>query len=438
MTEHVLATRAAPASTRTGRDPGAPAARTQVRDALRERRGEPLSELQRERMESRLGVDLRTVRIRTDAEAARTAAVIGARALASGDVIALAPGESTADESLLTHELVHLRQQAEGRTAPLSGLGGDPGVRGGLEAEASAGRSAAPAARPPAPMATRGDVVQAQMAQPAQQRYTSSSTAHRAVARESAADRRVSTQGVNLERAERQNRTLAVRLGWAARLADVRPDWAALWDAGELDAFADAVAAWQRTTHIRPADGILGRNTWARIRPIGEVIAEREVDLAESKKLCYMATRERLTEGYAQATGERLGTGASADMFKWILGSRVDKMADIPQEYRATGAAGALVYAGRGTFVTEADIWDQKALRPGAALQVWWSRADYDSLVAATAKGGEFGTSAVFVRYEGDDAMVVLHYDRPVTWRRDSYEVFIAANVNARSEPAAE
>jgi hypothetical protein len=248
------------------------------------------------------------------------------------------------------------------------------------------------------------------------------------------ATRRVSTQGINLAKAERQNRALATRLGWEDRLAEFRPEWAALWAGDDVDGFADAVAAWQRASKIKPVDGILGRGSWARIRPIGEVIAERAVDMAESKKTCFVAAKERLTEGYKQATGEKLGTGDDADMFNWILKSRVDKMSEIPEEYRATGAPGALVYAGRGTFVSEAGIWDDKELLPGAALQVWGSRSGYESLVDATATGGVYGTSAVFVRYEGDDQMVVLHFDRAETWSRDSYDVFIGANLAAREE----
>jgi hypothetical protein len=243
---------------------------------------------------------------------------------------------------------------------------------------------------------------------------------------------RVSTEGINLVRAERGNQRAATQLGWDARLAEFRPEWATLWATGNVDAFADAVAAWQRAAKLKPVDGILGRGSWARIRPIGEVIAERSVNWADSKTTCFVAATERLTEGYAQATGEKLGKGDNSKVFDWIRKSRVDKMADIPEAYRGTGAAGAIVYAGRGTFVPDGDIWDGKGLLPGAALQVWNSRDGYQSLVDATATGGVPGTSAVFVRYEGDDEMVVLHFDRAETWSRGDYEVFIGANLNAR------
>jgi Domain of unknown function (DUF4157) len=73
-------------------------------------------------MEHRLGHDFATVRIHTDARAAASASVLGARAYTSGNKIVFATGayapNSPSGQRLLAHELVHVVQH---RTAPASG-----------------------------------------------------------------------------------------------------------------------------------------------------------------------------------------------------------------------------------------------------------------------------------------------------------------------------
>ena len=240
--------------------------------------------------------------------------------------------------------------------------------------------------------------------------------------------------GVNYASAERRNRNYATRLGWASRLADVRPDWHALWTTGNVNGFADAVAGFQSAEKFKVVDGVLGPKTWNRVRPIGEVIAEQAVTWEDSKSVCFRAAEERLKKGYEKATGEKLVAKDDAKMFDWILKSRPDKMAEVPEEYRGTGAAGALVYLGKGAFVSEADIWDGRALRPGAAMQGWWDKSGYEDLKAAKATGGVGGTSFVFVEYVGDDKMRVLHFDQVEVWKRDYFEVWIGANLLGRED----
>ena len=117
-------------------------------------------------------------------------------------------------------------------------------------------------------------------------------------------------------------------------------------------------------------------------------------------------------------------------------------MLDVDEQYRGTGAAGAIVYAGLGTFVPEADIW-KGVLRPGAAIQVWADREAFDLLrVGETEEEGKkrritandanfFGTSLVFVRYDPNDPnrVLVRHFGRSEWMDKSRWAVWVAANI---------
>jgi hypothetical protein len=231
-------------------------------------------------------------------------------------------------------------------------------------------------------------------------------------------------KGLDYKLLERRNRAWAKSLGWGERLKDFKPDLAALWDADEQEAFADAVAAYQREQGLK-ADGELGPGTWNRLRPIGEVIAD--VRKTEAYDLCYMFSRERMETGYRKATGKALVGKGERQKYDWILGSRVEHMKDVPEEYRGKGAAGALVFLGKGEFV--ADVW--KDLKPGAALQVWRHAEAVDKLKEGE-EGDEdtyYGTSAVFLEYTDDgNAMKVLHWNGVETWDKSRWGLIIGAN----------
>lgn len=78
--------------------------------------GRPLDTELRARLEPRFGHDFSRVRVHTDAEAARSAQEIGARAYTAGEHVAFAAGEyspGTGEGSrLLAHELAHVVQQS--------------------------------------------------------------------------------------------------------------------------------------------------------------------------------------------------------------------------------------------------------------------------------------------------------------------------------------
>ena len=188
------------------------------------------------------------------------------------------------------------------------------------------------------------------------------------------------------------------------------------------------MAAFQATLGIKD-NGILGSRTWDRIIPIGEVIAKQRVKWQNSKYVCTIAAKERLTKGYKRATGQSLIPKDEKKMVKYILQSF--NLKNVEKQYRGTGAAGALVYLGKGKFVNQNEIWTKKSLTPGAALQVWGSKKKFGQLKAG--KDIEaYGTAAIFVKYIGKNEMQVLHFDRLEKWNESSYAVWIGANLLGR------
>jgi hypothetical protein len=123
---------------------------------------------------------------------------------------------------------------------------------------------------------------------------------------------------------------------------------------------------------------------------------------------------------------------------------------DVDEQYRATGAAGALVYSGQGTFVSEADIWAGK-LQTGAAMQVWAYKDSYDLLRKGefTEKDGKtrpikkgdanfLGTSYVFLRYDDttNEKLLVRHHSGVEWVSKSDWAVWVAANPGTAPAPA--
>lgn len=222
--------------------------------------------------------------------------------------------------------------------------------------------------------------------------------------------------------------------------------WSDLWVSGKLNALADQVASFQIDVGVpeKSIDGVLGPQTWARLAGLGEAMAGiAEVTWPKSENTCTVASEERIKRGYKLATGRtfELPEDKNASDFNVILQSINDRLLDMPEQYRGTGAAGALVYAGLGKFVSESDIWAGK-LEPGAAIQVWGNRKDFDLMRAGRIKengkwrrindsdASFFGTSFIFIRYDTDtnDRMLVRHFGGSEWKSKASFEKWVAAN----------
>jgi Domain of unknown function (DUF4157) len=119
-------------------------------------RGRPLEPTSRTEMESAFGADFGSVRIRTDPDAGRQAARLGAGAVTSGDEILFAPGRfdsrTTAGRHLLAHELAHVVQQRSGTREGIGPAGGShERAAGQAAASVTAGRKARVGGSGPAP-----------------------------------------------------------------------------------------------------------------------------------------------------------------------------------------------------------------------------------------------------------------------------------------------
>ncbi len=76
----------------------------------------------------------------------------------------------------------------------------------------------------------------------------------------------------------------------------------------------------------------------------------------------------------------------------------------LPKNYRGKGNAGAIAYAGMGTLVGASEIWSGQ-LKPGALVQVWRYKEDYEQVVrgANVKKLDPYGHSFIFISYVRDE-----------------------------------
>ncbi|WP_242130873.1 hypothetical protein [Aestuariivivens marinum] len=81
----------------------------------------------------------------------------------------------------------------------------------------------------------------------------------------------------------------------------------------------------------------------------------------------------------------------------------------LPIEYRGRGNAGAIAYAGMGALVDSLGIWHGK-LNPGAMLQVWRYRLDYEMVVNGTSDKDfdPYGHSFIFMGYVRDEKNKII------------------------------
>lgn len=143
-------------------------------------------------------------------------------------------------------------------------------------------------------------------------------------------------------------------------------------------------------------------------------------DLPDSMATTYYTPREVFDFLYVSATGIHEG---------WR---------GLPMEYRGKGSAGAIAYAGMGTLVDCLGIW-RGELRPGAPMQVWKRRNDYEKVVRGINQNGfdPFGHSFIFmgyVRNERHDIIGIRIADQGYQSYRpllpNDYEVWWAVNLS--------
>jgi hypothetical protein len=402
--------------------------------------GRPLYADLRASMEARFGHDFSGVRVHDDPQSAAAADHLGAAAYTTDSDIVFGAGryqpDTVSGRAVVAHELAHVVQQA----------GGAPGVQSKTANQ--------PVTAPHDPSERAADAAaQAVLSgrSPAAQSPVPAGTIQRGFGEVRVAEHKEEVFArlrLDYPNARKRNLTFSAPggLGWATKLDTVAggkyKDLAALWSSGAYDAFADALARHQFDLGLpeRDIDGILGPGTWSRMAGLGEAMAAIP---KVSKDLCYQATEARLERGHRMAAGKpfELPEDREADVFQAILASFPGRMLDVDVAYRGTGAAGALVYAGLGTFVGSEEIW-KGGLKPGAAMQVWGHQEAYDLLRAGEKEeGGKrrrirntdtnfYGTSFVFIRYDTEttERILVRHFDDVEWHERGDFDVWIAAN----------
>lgn len=116
----------------------------------------------------------------------------------------------------------------------------------------------------------------------------------------------------------------------------------------------------------------------------------------EPLALCYETCHFRVNKA-AAAIGVALPAWSDNSVFGAMWGSLIAQPAwkDVPDFYKGLGAAGAMIWAGHGTLVSGAGVWNGE-LEPGAVIQVWGNDSDYKNV-----KKGKpaYGHSFIFLNY---------------------------------------
>jgi len=117
-------------------------------------------------------------------------------------------------------------------------------------------------------------------------------------------------------------------------------------------------------------------------------------------KVCYLDSYIRLKKA-GPISGKSLPPFNDDSRFGRIWGSRIKKddiWLTYPEMYRVMGAPCALAMAGWSKIIWKQQIWNG-ALLPGAVLQSWKSKDDYNDVKKGIIPSG-IGHSFVFIRYE--------------------------------------
>lgn len=131
---------------------------------------------------------------------------------------------------------------------------------------------------------------------------------------------------------------------------------------------------------------------------------------------CLAVSKGRFEKAYKQVYGhspyqdlpERMASKLHSpkQVFDLLYASASDTDKDwksLPETYRGKGNAGAIAYAGMGTLIDSTGIWGGQ-LKPGALMQVWRYKEDYEQVVKGTdvKKLDPYGHSFIFIDYVRD------------------------------------
>jgi hypothetical protein len=141
---------------------------------------------------------------------------------------------------------------------------------------------------------------------------------------------------------------------------------------------------------------------------LGEQVVKnykKEKDKTPDHLYCFAAAHARVKKATQQVCGVPLKElteppGPFARLWGSLMGNNMEDRLEwlaLPEEYRGKGAAGAMVWDGRGELVESGDIWAGK-LKPGAVIQVWRDGRDPDRVKEGRVPES-IGHSFIFLKY---------------------------------------
>ncbi|ASV32236.1 hypothetical protein [Maribacter cobaltidurans] len=197
---------------------------------------------------------------------------------------------------------------------------------------------------------------------------------------------------------------------------------------------------------------LMDDNSLASSSPVAKKIVENYLNSKNKNPdgHCLDVSRVRFEKAYRQIYGHLPYQDLPKDMgskfytpkqvFYLLYVSASDEnqgWKSLPEIYRGKGDAGAITYAGMGTLVDTKGIWGGK-LKPGALVQVWRFKEDYEKVVQGTdvKKLDPYGHSFIFIRYVRNEKFEItgliiadqgFQSYRPLVPR--DYEVWWAVNL---------
>ena len=158
--------------------------------------------------------------------------------------------------------------------------------------------------------------------------------------------------------------------------------------------------------------------------PVADKIVENYLNSEnkEPKGHCLSVSKVRLEQAYKEVYGHSLYQDLPDSMatksftpkqvFNLLYASASEThqgWRSLPEKYRGKGNAGAIVYAGMGILVDTSGIWNGQ-LRPGALMQVWRYKEDYEQVVQGTdvKKLDPYGHSFIFISYVRDEKNTII------------------------------
>ena len=153
--------------------------------------------------------------------------------------------------------------------------------------------------------------------------------------------------------------------------------------------------------------------------PVARKIVENyhNSDNKEPNGHCLAVSKGRFEEAYREVHGHlpyidlpkemasKSHTPRQVFNLLYVSASKTDESwRSLPENYRGKGNAGAIAYAGMGTLVDTSGIWSGQ-LKPGALVQVWRFKQDYEEVVKGTdvKKLDPYGHSFIFISYVRDE-----------------------------------